>query len=318
MGDFTAELVTTARSLATDAACREVVLAWRAQGIESILLKGATTAQWLYPHEARAYADADLLVPGASLPAAAAVLGELGFEPVGQHVSAHAHPWVRAADGATIDLHATVWGPSRDPEHVWTELRRHTEPFEVGGATVTALTVPARALHIVLHAAQHRDHPRQPEDLRRALALTTLAQWREAQALADRLWALTPMAWGLALEPAGTELIEQLALVRAAAIAERDGARLAVGFARLAAAPGLRGKASVISTSLRIAAEELGSDGGAGRGPRALGAYARRAVFLLARAPATALSLRRGRVRAREQPSAQGQAQISRESGPRR
>ncbi len=291
MEGVSAELVSTARSLATDAACREVVRAWRARGIASILLKGATTAEWLYPDAARGYADADLLVAPASLLDAAAVLTELGFAPVPEHVSDHAHPWIRSSDGATIDLHVTIWGPGREPEWVWHELQNWIVPFAVGGETVQALSLPARALHITLHAAQHREAPRRPEDLRRLLARATPAQWHEAERLADRLWALVPMAIGLGLEPAGASVMARLPLVRAAATAEYDGARLAVGFARLSSAPRLRDKADVIRTAVHSGARETAR---ADTRPARAWAYARRAAWLLARAPATAVRLRRG------------------------
>jgi hypothetical protein len=300
---MSAELFTTAKALAADAAAREVVRAWRARGIDSILLKGPTTAEWLYPHAARGYADADLLVaPDRVLPAAN-VLEELGFAPVHQHVSDHAHPWVRGSDQAAVDLHVTVWGPSRNPQWVWAELQDWVVPFALGQETVRALSLPARALHITLHAAQHRDTPRQPEDLRRLLAQTSVAQWREAERLADRLWALLPMAIGLALEPDGERLLAELPLVRAAAAAERDGARLAVGFTRLSAAPGLRGKAAVIATAVRSAAEDVAVDQHAPHPRRTrLAAYARRVAWLIAQAPATVVSLRRHRSRARQAP----------------
>ncbi len=304
-----AELLTTARSLATDAACVEVVRAWREQGIESILLKGATTAEWLYPHAPRGYSDADLLVaPSRALDAAAALSG-LGFVPARAHVSDHAHPWIRATDDATVDLHVTVWGPSRDPEWVWRELQDWVAPFQLGGDTVRALDLPARALHVTLHAAQHRDAPRRPDDLRRLLDHATLEHWRGAERLADRLWALLPMSYGLALEPAGERVLEQLPLVRAAAIGEREGARLAVGFARLHAASGARAKAAVLATTVRSATEEMTSHPGLPRrrGAR-LVAYLRRTAWLLGQAPATALSLRHGRPRPRAaaEPDRQG------------
>ena len=300
---MSAELLTTAKALAADAATREVVRAWRARGIDSILLKGPTTAEWLYPHAARGYADTDLLVaPDRVLPAAA-VLQELGFAPVRQHVSDHAHPWVRASDQAAVDLHVTVWGPSRNPQWVWAELQDWVVPFALGQQTVRALSLPARALHITLHAAQHRDTPRQPEDLRRLLAQASVAQWREAERLADRLWALMPMAIGLGLEPDGERLLAELPLVRAAAAAERDGARLAVGFTRLSAAPGLRGKAAVIATAVRSAAEDVAVDQDAPHPRRTrVAAYARRMAWLIAHAPATAVSLRRHRSRTRRAP----------------
>jgi hypothetical protein len=187
------------------------------------------------------------------------VLGELGFAPVGWYVSDHAHPWIRPSDGATVDLHATIWGPNRDAAWVWSELQRMAVPYELGPVRTRALNLPARALHVALHAAQHRDRPRNPEDLRRALAVTSVEQWRVAEELADRLRALAPLAQGLMLEPAGRELLERLPLARAAARVDLNGASLAVGLARLAMASGPREKVAVLLGALR--AEEAQTPG---------------------------------------------------------
>src|SRR5207302_6268605 len=110
--------------------------------------KGPTTTEWLYPDQARGYADADLLVAPERVMDAAGALTELGFAPGKEHVSDHAHPWVRASDGATIDLHVTIWGPSRSAEAVWAELQQWTVPYRLGPVETSALSIPARALHI--------------------------------------------------------------------------------------------------------------------------------------------------------------------------
>jgi hypothetical protein len=277
------DLVCTAQTLATDAACVEVLRAWDRHAIDAILLKGHTTSGWLYPAQARGYTDADLLVDPDRVIDAAHVLAELGFAPVAWHVSEHAHPWIRESDGATVDLHVTIWGPSRDARWVWRELQRWVVPYELGPVRARALSLPARALHVVLHAAQHREQPRNPEDLRRVLGAVSLADWREAERLADRLWALLPFAQGLMLEPPGRELLAQLPLARAAARAEYEGVPLAVGLARLAMAPGVRGKAAVVARSLQLRGE---------REPRSW-ARAQRLAWVLARVPATLRGIRR-------------------------
>jgi hypothetical protein len=111
------------------------------------------------------------------------------------------------------------------------------------------------------------------------------------------------MAIGLGLEPDGERLLAQLPLVRAAATAEHEGARLAVGFTRLSTAPGLWGKAAVIATAVRSAAEDVAGDQHALQRRRTrLAAYVRRAAWLIAQAPATAVALRRYRSRAQRAP----------------
>lgn len=279
-----ADLLATARALATDGACAEVVSAWRARGIDSVLVKGATTASWLYQHEARGYADGDLLVDPARIEDARDVLAELGFAPAPGHFSDHAHPWVRSFPAAVIDLHTTLWGATRAPERVWAELRGWTQPIRIGLTSVAALSVPARALHLALHAAQHGDSAARRGDLRRALERTSLAEWQAAEQLAERIWALPMMAVGLSLEPAGNRLLGRLPLARAGLLAERRHAPLAIGFARLRAAKGVRAKAAVLGAALVP-----------DRDDHARMPFARRLGWLLCGLPRTLLSLARDR-----------------------
>jgi hypothetical protein len=239
--------IATARALATDAACAQAVAAWRERDIDSILLKGLSTAEWLYRGEPRGYQDADLLVAPDRVGEAQAVLGELGYVPASEPDSLHAHPWIRSSDGSVIDLHLAVWGANRQPSEVWDELQRWVELQRVGAVQISVLRLPARALHLALHAAQHRDVAGPRRDLRRALARTSRSDWLAAEGLADRIWALPLMALGLQLEPAGREILRELPLARAGLVAELEDAPLAIGFARLAAARGLRAKASVLT-----------------------------------------------------------------------
>lgn len=248
--EFAAERLATARALATDAACAVVIQAWRKRGIEAIVLKGPSTAEWLYRGECRPYQDADLLVSPDRRLEAGAALHELGFTPASQPDSEHAHPWVRRMDGCVIDLHTTVWGMNRRGVEVWRELECWVEPRFIGRVEVHVLGVPARALHLALHAAQHREVPKPRADLRRALDHTSLSDWRQAEQLAERVWALPLMALGLQLEPTGRTLLRELPLARAGLLAEVDNAPLAVGLTRLAAARGVRGKANVLAKGI--------------------------------------------------------------------
>lgn len=288
-------LLETAHALATDAVCGEVAAALRAAGLDSIVLKGPTTAEWLYPNEVRGYADADLLISPATANRAAAVLEGLGFAPFAGYVSPHGHPWLRSADGAEVDLHITLWGPHRPMDRLWAELQNWVENRQIGGTQVRVLNLPGRALHIVLHAAQHRYNKTKPrEDLRRALKRTPFDAWRDAERLADRLWALGEMADGLLLEPDGRQLLRRLPLARAAAEVNHEDVPLAIGFERIAQAPNSRAKVAVVARSLFPPREELGIDGG---GTRVALEYARRSLGLLARTPATIAGMRRLRRR---------------------
>ena len=288
-------VIATARALAADAACAEVVRAWQKRSIDSILLKGPTTAMWLYRDEPRAYNDSDLLVAPDRLADAEATLGELGFVPATQPDAEHSNQWTRSADGSIIDLHSTIWGTTRPPHHVWNELQDWVEPYRIGPATTRALRLPARALHLALHAGQHPDVPKPREDLRRALKQVSLSDWRDAERLAERLWALPLAAYGLQLEPVGRELLRQLPLARAGLVAELEDAPLAIGFARLAAARGLRAKVAVLAEGVLSPPPPSHSTGGI---PMPAGSFRReigRLRWLFAGLVPTIRSIRRAR-----------------------
>jgi Uncharacterised nucleotidyltransferase len=284
-----------ARALATDAVCAEVVAAWRAAGVDSVLLKGPTVAEWLYAGETRGYEDADLLVAPKDVWLAAAVLGRLGFAPFPEHVSSHAHPWVRQTDGAIVDLHVRLWwGPQRPPERVFSELQGWLEVEQFGGVSVNVLNLPARALAVALHAAHDPEAWKPREDLRRALALTPLEVWRDAEGLADRLRALSAMAEGLRLEAEGRGLVERLPLVRAVMLGDTAGARLAVGFVRFSLASGARAKLAVLLAALARPDTSL-EDRWAGRQPPG---PIRHLLSLLIATPRTLVALGAARRRA--------------------
>ena len=299
MSQASATFVATARALAADRAAAEVVVAWRARGIESILLKGASVAGWLYPGEPRPYGDADLLVDPARVADAAAVLVSLGYAPGPTEVSRHAHPWVRREDAAVIDLHVTLHGADCSPRALWQELARWLEPSEVAAVVVSVPDLPARALLVALHAAQHRDLPKPREDLRRALTRTPDEAWLESDRLADRLWALPTMIEGLGLDRRGALLLERLPHAHALTLAAGARAPLAVGFARLRAAEGWRSRLAALMRAVAppvhlIRIEHPGRR--LGRASVVL-AYVVRLVRLPAAALLTSIRLRRARRR---------------------
>jgi Uncharacterised nucleotidyltransferase len=252
------ERVDAAYSLAADAASIEVARELSRLGIRSILLKGAVLSDWLYGERDRRYSDADLLVADADFGRATKALARLGFElvpgqlpPTGEPV--HAEPWLRA-DGASVDLHRTLFGLSVSPARAWAELSPLTAPLRIGPATLEQPTVPVRALVVGLHAAQHGARASKPlEDLRRALQRASFEDWREAAELAERLGATVTFAAGLGLTPEGRRLASRLGLpdpdVAAAAIHGGEGLLL-VGIDRVAKARGLVAKAGVIASEL--------------------------------------------------------------------
>jgi hypothetical protein len=250
-------LLATAHSLAVDGTTAEVAVALRAAGIQSLLLKGPALASWLYDDgSARFYLDSDLLVAPWDLLAARRVLAGLGFEPapvVGPLPPGgepHAEPWPRP-DGAAVDLHRTLFGAEVPPADVWLALQPLTEPMAVGGATVTILRPPARALVVALHAAQHGSEGAKPlEDLSRAIARLPFETWQGAAMLAARIEATKTLAMGLRLLPQGEAHAERLSLgdphLVDLALGHDSRAPLALGIERLARTPGIRAKLTLI------------------------------------------------------------------------
>jgi hypothetical protein len=127
----------------------------------------------------------------------------------------HAREFERAADGVVIDLHTTLPGVRADDATAWRELSAGVEPIAIGGGSAPALGLPARALHIALHSAQHGIEWKRPlEDLERAIATGGEATWRQAAEIARRLDAVESLAAGLRLTEAGRDLATRLDLPR--------------------------------------------------------------------------------------------------------
>ena len=233
-------LFAAARNLIVDRVTAEVVAELESAGIRPILLKGPSVARWLYHDAPRMYSDADLLVAPDAADRAEAILSRLGFEPPLPESSAdrpwQVHDWRRNADGAFVDLHRTIPGVEADPPVVWRALSRDTERLEVAGAAVEVLSLPARALHVALHAAQPGADMAKPlEDLRRALDKSPPAIWEGAAALAQEIEATDALADGLNLLPAGRETLGSLHLEGAGRIqtllAHSDLPRSTAGYA---------------------------------------------------------------------------------------
>src|SRR4051794_21744115 len=107
-------LMATARSLSIDRVAAEVIAALAERGVDSMLVKGPATARALYAGgAARSYGDCDVLVSEEDVPAAGAVLADLGFAHLFDEDAGiarellHGHTWVRPRDRATVDLHWT-------------------------------------------------------------------------------------------------------------------------------------------------------------------------------------------------------------------
>jgi hypothetical protein len=207
------------QALTMDRVAGEVCSALEAASVSTILLKGSSVRQWLYPHGGRTYSDTDLLVAGSQFDRARAVLEGLGFDS-GRDGWAdferpfHADSMVRVADGGRqwVDLHRNLTGVAAPDALVWRTLEANTVPLSVSGVTVRALNRSALAMHLVLHAVQHSGHAHTSEDLRRVVNCLPFEQWPEVVDLASRLGIDGALAIGLRLDPDGARLAERLCL----------------------------------------------------------------------------------------------------------
>ena len=264
-------------------------------GIPCILLKGAVIATWLYDEgELRPYRDVDLLVPPSDAGRAVETLAELGYV----HMRAGAERCefgalekeLEGPDGVCIDLHHGLIGVSAPPERAWQVLSTHVAPFRLTPETeVSVLDVPARTMHLALHAAQ--DGPivtKAIEDLRRGLKRVGADDWRAAAAIAKELGATPAFAAGLRLVPAGAVLAAELSLPQAMtvelAIRATSAPQEALVFVRLSERD-MRGKLALVARKLFPTAAYLRSSSRlANRGFLGLvAARAWRLVSLLAR-----------------------------------
>jgi Uncharacterised nucleotidyltransferase len=201
-----------------DAGLAEVALALERARVRCVLLKGPAIAGWLYgPGELRKYRDIDLLVGEHQLGAAERVLARLGFargaepDPV-LRVDRWHRVWQRKPDGAVVELHWTLVGARVSAKEVWSVLGERTDQIVVEGTPVSALSLPARAMHLALHAAQHGGVGRPREDLERGIGRLEFGVWQQARDLAARVDAMSPFAAGFRSCPAGAELEERLGL----------------------------------------------------------------------------------------------------------
>jgi hypothetical protein len=297
-------LLIAATNLALDAAGAEVADALRQSGERCILLRGATTVDWLYGNDPRAYSDIDFLVDPARFAHCEAVLESLDFRRSRIEAAfaggspAHASTWIRGA--ACVDLHRTVIGVGCSPEVAWRVLSKQTESFELAGRDVEALRPAARALVLALHTAHQGDEfPHTRDDLARAIAVVPHDQWLWAAALAARLDAAGAMGSGLVRVPEGVPLAAELGLEpEVGRPIEGSGAfHVAQAVRWLWLTPGLRGKVRFAFEKLFPTRVELRSRSRlAHRGPLGLGlAYVLRLGSLLTHGPAAVRGLMRMR-----------------------
>jgi Uncharacterised nucleotidyltransferase len=248
-------------ALAVDAVTGNVVRALRQADIASILLRGPAIARWLYGEgELRPYRDVDLLVEPGKRGEAETVLAGLGlvhrqagFAP-GESVE-HASEWICRRPSVVVDLHHGIEGVRVQPAELWLALASDCHTIEVAGVAAEAPGMSALALIVALHAAHHgQSGGKHLEELRRALERAGPETWRTTLELAERLDAVPSLAAGLRLLPEGAELAKSLGLSHGAdrviALRAAGAHSTAIGFARLAATPGLRAKLALAARKL--------------------------------------------------------------------
>jgi hypothetical protein len=302
---------TAAFTLRVDNVTAEVVTAMREVGIRALVLKGPSIVAWLYRDgAARAYVDTDLLVAAGSYRQAGDVLRVLGFRSFGYSWHRDSETWRRRGDTTIVDLHRSLIGISAPPDTVWEELATNTDTLRVGGIHVEVLRVPARALHVALHAAEHGVDLWHPlEDLARALRVADEDVWREAADLARRIDALPAFAAGLRFNPAGMRLAERLELPaeRPPAVALRAGPDLpvAITLENVTSERGLRTRARLLLRALVPSPSYIRNwstvrmsawPAPLRRGSLGLGlAYLWRPIWILLRLPKAIFAVRRAR-----------------------
>lgn len=183
-----------------------------------VLLKGPALAEW-YSGRPHPYLDCDLWLAPETLQRAGAVLERRGFTPrldeqlLPEWWRSHATTWARAEDGALVDLHSRLQGVGVDPQTAWCMLERERRQITVAGYPAAALSLPAQALYVTLHAANHgNEWGKAINHVERALDAVDENGWRHATELAGQLDALEGFAAGLRLLPSGTALAARLGL----------------------------------------------------------------------------------------------------------
>ena len=251
-------MLATVKGLMVDQAAGQVIEALHRQEVRPILLKGASFARWLYEDGgARPYVDVDLLVAPDQLVAAREVLAGLGYAlrcpgaAPGEQAD-HAAEWDRSGS-PSIDLHNTMSARlGVTPARCWETISTHVRPAVVGGRPVDVLASSALALHVVLHAEAGRHKPL--DDLRRALARLSLAEWQSALQLAQELDAVPAFGIGLRLLPEGEAMAAELGVPDEASVElvlqASSTALLARPFDQVARARGMRAKAALVAREL--------------------------------------------------------------------
>jgi hypothetical protein len=243
-------------NLANDAATAEILDKLSHAGIRAIVLKGPPLKRWLYPAAVpRPSMDIDLLVRWTDLEVIGAALKAVGWRYLGIDAVGddrpHCHVWECRDNGMLLELHRSIAGVGVPGDRAWEILSDKTETVRIDGVTAEVLALPARAMHVALHAAQHGPGlGRTLDDLDLALERLPEQVWQDAAGVARRLQALPAFAAGLALADTGQDLIERLGVsvdIPTEVLVRAHGAPpTAEGLAWLLGRPGALAKAKFV------------------------------------------------------------------------
>ena len=187
-------------------------------GIDALVLKGATTARWLYAaDETREVGDVDVLVrPAEHDRAMRLLMRDAGYrvgivQPIPGGAARHSVTLVSGDGQHELDLHHTFAGITVDAEQAWHVLWGRRVPFEIAGVELRQLDEVGRALLLVLHAACDGGRkPKTTADLARCLAVLSSTTWGKVLGLADELGARSACLAGLRTDPVGREVLAAL------------------------------------------------------------------------------------------------------------
>lgn len=173
----------------------------RRAGVPHALIKGPTTATWLYDPP-RVYNDIDLLVPRSQVrrivkALAADRIAHRSGGRVGEE--AHHSLAMRTVTGYELDLHVSLSCVPVRGDLVWNTLAPHVVDLDLGVGMVPALDEAGRCLVVALHALTADGRLEQKvEDLRRARERAAPGAWAQARVLARSMRAEDLYDGGLA------------------------------------------------------------------------------------------------------------------------
>jgi hypothetical protein len=209
-----------AHALALDVTAVDVVEAFTAVGIPSVILKGPGTAHWLHAEDpaSRTYTDVDVLVDPHRFEEAERVLASMTYSRVlsdyrdGVPEWSPESAWQRPGSPPTsVDLHRGFHGAG-DRESFWAVMDANTSVLDLAGRPVRIPDRAGCALITALHDSAAGRTEQSGDDLRRALSRLDDDVWREAARRAEAVDALPSMVVGIGLHDEGRQLIARLGL----------------------------------------------------------------------------------------------------------